>query len=87
MAVSGADAVAFRETLLNEALAQTDSTSSDMTKAKAKREKKKRAARNEAAARAHEWQADVDQLVSSGTLNVSWTTAADRHPDWPVFTF
>ncbi|KAJ2110200.1 N-alpha-acetyltransferase, non-catalitic subunit [Coemansia sp. S142-1] len=87
MAVFGADAVVFRETLLNEALAQTDSTSSDMTKAKAKREKKKRAARNEAAARAHEWQADVDQLVSSGALNVSWTTAADRHPDWPVFTF
>ncbi|KAJ2057888.1 N-alpha-acetyltransferase, non-catalitic subunit [Coemansia sp. S146] len=88
LAVSGADACAFREALLNEALAQTDSTAtSDMTKAKSKREKKKRAARNEAAARAHEWQAEVDQLVSSGALNVAWTTAADRHPDWPVFTF
>ncbi|KAJ2838142.1 N-alpha-acetyltransferase, non-catalitic subunit [Coemansia sp. 'formosensis'] len=81
LAASGADACAYREALLSEALAGLDG---DATRAKAKRDRKKRAARSELVARAHEWQADVDGLA----LNVTWTTAGERqHPDWPVFTF
>ncbi|KAJ2908531.1 N-alpha-acetyltransferase, non-catalitic subunit, partial [Coemansia aciculifera] len=78
-AVTGAEADVFRQTLLSEALTAT----AGRAKQRGGGKKKK----GDVAARAREWVDDVDRLVSSGLLNVSWTTAADRHPDWPVFSF
>ncbi|KAJ2732429.1 N-alpha-acetyltransferase, non-catalitic subunit [Coemansia sp. BCRC 34962] len=87
LAATGSQAAVFREALLSEAVADAELSSGDLTKAKAKREKKKRAARNDVAKGAREWQAHVDRLASSGVLKVAWSTAAERHPDWPLFSF
>ncbi|KAJ2333437.1 N-alpha-acetyltransferase, non-catalitic subunit [Coemansia sp. RSA 2681] len=76
-AVTGAEAVAFRSALVNDALG---------IKVRAKKGKKSKP-KCDLVSRAREWQNEVSRLVSSGTLNIAWTTAADRHPDWPVFTF
>ncbi|KAJ2698043.1 N-alpha-acetyltransferase, non-catalitic subunit [Coemansia sp. IMI 209128] len=84
LAATGSQASVFREALLNEAVADA---AGDVTKAKAKRDKKKRAARSDLAKSAREWQAHVDRLVSSDGLKVAWSTAAERHPDWPLFAF
>ncbi|KAI8325141.1 hypothetical protein GQ54DRAFT_331094 [Martensiomyces pterosporus] len=115
VSATGADALMYRDYLLNAAIAafadtksgaeaaqvaesssdtpqqQTDAKSARVatSKSKAKREKKKRRAakqETDTLAVAREWRADVD-VQTAKVLKVEWKCVADKHPDWPIFTF
>ncbi|KAJ1961290.1 N-alpha-acetyltransferase, non-catalitic subunit [Dipsacomyces acuminosporus] len=65
-----------------------------VSKSKAKRDKKKKkkqgaGAKQDADALDHakEWQANVDSLLTEKSLDVEWKLMAEKHPDWPIFSF
>ncbi|KAJ2004457.1 N-alpha-acetyltransferase, non-catalitic subunit [Coemansia thaxteri] len=90
LAASGADVLELRSALYVDALAQASPIASQAkTKKRDKKSRKHSSSSSQAAAtlaRAREWQAEVDRLVAAGALRVAWTTAPERHPDWPILS-
>ncbi|KAJ2744832.1 N-alpha-acetyltransferase, non-catalitic subunit [Coemansia sp. BCRC 34301] len=74
LSVTGEDAALFRDAILADAIG--------CAKPKGRKKRNRLVLQ-----RAHEWHSGIAGLASDGTLNVSWTTCVDRHPDWPVFSF